>query len=860
MKKHLWIVLICLAVAATGCSLTGGETQKEVLVPLKAADWPTPLPATPAPSPTPFPKITLAPTASAQPPLGAPTALPASDVTPTPLSLGGMSYGGSMEDLSQQVTALSGGLSPVAAAMVVGDKVDVRQGPGTSYPSLGVAEPTTLAAVFGKNSNGDWLYVLTISQLQGWLPTGSLRVTGALEKAPVLPANPLAGLAPKATPASPAGAAPGGASAASPTQGSQPLALDSLTAATTAHVDNDSLNLRQGPGAAYALLGTAARGDQVSVLALNMTKDWALVKTAQGQYAWASLGFLAVDGSLTNVVQVRSPAPGGDFPAGQVAPIFPAQAADLTPQPPSLPGKGEVGSPPLKGEGVGERSSSPAVFSGELKPLATAHAKHDPTYLYQGPATSYATVVKLAVDEPLAVLAVNQQRDWALVKPADHGPGWGLVSDLDVAGSLDSAPAVVTAWVVSNDLKLRSGPGIYFGESGRLAINDLVAVLGVNAGRSWALIRPVLGGGTGWIGVDFLKLGGTWAAMPQAPQPEVAAAAQASVPAPAGPPQGKLVIGLASGGDIVVVNADGSGLRRLTSGIDPALSPDGQRVAFTRWDGAEMGTLWLINADGSGERAVLGETRQAKHPAWSPDGRQIVVNFQDGGRLDPREECMSALELKGKAPSIPYNVDRDSVRMKIKDRMPFLCWTLPPDPHWGLRTVEVADGSYADMPSDAYAYGPEWDPANAWRIVSSGLGGLVQLDVTQKQQSALTDRREDHTPVFSPDGRYLAVAYAQNGGYDIFRLNGDGSGRVRLTETPLWVTAGPGEHKLWNNVAPAWSPDGTRIAFLTDRSGRWEVWVMNADGSDPHALFSEAVNRQLPITYNFVDERVLSWR
>src|SRR5512135_3541767 len=100
MKKHLWIVLICLTVVATGCNLVGRETQKEVLVPLKAADWPTPPPATALPSPTPFPKITLAPSAT-------PTALPTVAATPTPLSLGGVSYSGSVEDLSKQVTALS---------------------------------------------------------------------------------------------------------------------------------------------------------------------------------------------------------------------------------------------------------------------------------------------------------------------------------------------------------------------------------------------------------------------------------------------------------------------------------------------------------------------------------------------------------------------------------------------------------------------------------------------------------------------------------------------------------------------------------------------------------------------------------
>jgi TolB protein len=860
MKKHLWIVLICLTVAVvtTGCSLAGGETKKEVLNPLKAADWPTPLPATPPPSPTPFPKITLVPTAT-------PTAQPTSVVTSTPLSLGGVSYSGNVEDLTKQVTALSGGLSPVAAAMVVGDKVDVRQGPGTSYPSLGVAEPATLAAVLGKNPAGDWLYVLTISQLQGWLPTASLRVTGAMEKAPVLPPNPLAALAPKATPASPAGAATGGAggtgpatTGTGPTQEAQPVALDSLTPATTARVNNDSMNMRQGPGAAYALLGTLSRGDQVSVLALNMTKDWALVKTAKGQFGWASLSFLAVDGSLAAVPQVRSPAPGGDFPADQVAPIFPAEAATGAVAPANT-GSAPAGSA-AQPQAAPVSQAGPAVFGGDLTPVATAHVKVGGTHLYKGPATTYAPLDKLAVDEPLAVLALNGQRDWALVKPLNHSPAWGPLNDLEVAGSLANAPSIVTAWVVSNDLKLRAGPGIYFGESGRLAINDLVDVLGVNAGRSWALVRPVLGGGTGWIGVDFLQLGGAWEAMPQAPEPPVAeqATTAAQVPAPTGPPQGKLVLGLESGGDIMVVNADGSGLRRLTSGIDPALSPDGQTVAYTRWTGRD-GTLWLINVDGSNERAVLGETTQAKHPAWSPDGKKIVINFQHGGRIDDKEACVNLQSLKGQ-PDIPFNVNPDTIEMKLKNFKPYLCWLSPADPHWGLRTVNVADGSFADMPSDTYAFGPEWDPANAWRVVSSGINGLVQLDVNQMQQRALTDRREDHTPAFSPDGRYLAVAFSQNNIYDIFRLNGDGSGRVRLTDTPLWVTAGPGEHKAWNNVSPTWSPDGSRIAFLTDRSGDWQIWLMNADGSDPHPMFSDAVNKQLQITYNFVDERVLSWR
>jgi Tol biopolymer transport system component len=48
----------------------------------------------------------------------------------------------------------------------------------------------------------------------------------------------------------------------------------------------------------------------------------------------------------------------------------------------------------------------------------------------------------------------------------------------------------------------------------------------------------------------------------------------------------------------------------------------------------------------------------------------------------------------------------------------------------------------------------------------------------------------------------------------------------------------PGANVKWNNAAPAWSPDGQQIAFMTDRSGKWEIWIMNADGSNQRPMFS----------------------
>jgi TolB protein len=308
----------------------------------------------------------------------------------------------------------------------------------------------------------------------------------------------------------------------------------------------------------------------------------------------------------------------------------------------------------------------------------------------------------------------------------------------------------------------------------------------------------------------------------------------------------------------MVINRDGTGLRRLTAGIDPALSPDGSKVAFTRWDSGNQGFVWTINMDGSGETRVMGGARQAKSPTWSPDGTQIAINYQEGGTLDPVEKCQDFVDGE---PDFNFWIAYD-FRIKYQtingQKIPVaICWTYPPDAHWGLRVIDVQAQSYEDMPSSLYTFGPAWDPANAWRVVSSGGQGLVWTDVLRGVSEPLTDDPSDRGPAFSPDGQYMALTYLQADHWEIHRLNADGSGRVRLTKLPLYAVAE--DIKTWNNASPIFSPDGSEIAFVTDRTGRWEIWVMNVDGSNQRPMFSDEINDQLPIQYDNNDERVVRW-
>lgn len=409
----------------------------------------------------------------------------------------------------------------------------------------------------------------------------------------------------------------------------------------------------------------------------------------------------------------------------------------------------------------------------------------------------------------------------------------------------------VTGRVTSYGLNVRRNPDAGADILLELRLDDEVTVLAVDEATGWLNVRAA-GGAVGWVHPNFVALQDDLSALegntPQAAAPQPGAAHTG----------GTLLIQLRSGGDIMLVNRDGSDLRRLTTGIDPVLSPDGSQVAFTRWDGANQGTVWVINTDGTDEHPVVDGIRQVKSPGWSPDSRRIAVNFQEGGTLEATRHCW---DVSRGEPDInfwqAYDI-KTEVRFDAQGRpIIFVCWWMPPDAHWKLRIIEVDSGDYEDMPAGQYAFGPTWDPANPWRVVSAAGNGLVWTDVNRGVADSLTTDPSDRAPVFSPDGRFLAVTYRQDTHWEVHRLNADGTGRIRLTKTPLYaIVDGP---EQWNNVSPVFSPDSREIAFLTDRAGRWEVWVMNVDGSTQRPMFSDALNDQLTIEYAGMDERALGW-
>lgn len=417
---------------------------------------------------------------------------------------------------------------------------------------------------------------------------------------------------------------------------------------------------------------------------------------------------------------------------------------------------------------------------------------------------------------------------------------------ISVSAQVANQPQLTVTVSVAN---VRQGPGTGYPVIGAARNGDTLPVTGRNTAAGWYQVQ-LPNGRTGWISGSLVRVSGSVDRIPEVAAPALPKAASRQ-------PGNTIVFQTSSGGDIYVINSNGSGLRKLTTGMDPALSPDGKQVAFTRWHGSgtgDYGDVWVINTDGSGERQIQGFVNQPKSPSWSPDGKQIVISMQRGGTLEDQILPQTCRPYKSGDPQPP--------RTKIVDDK--ICAYIPADPHWSLRLINVADGSFKDLPSDIHSFAPSWNPANPNLIVFASGNGLKIVSISEGSVSDLTGDSMQRSPAYAPDGGKIATSYRQGDHWEVHVMNADGSNEVRLTQTPLSVIvdamAAGKEAQSWNNAAPSWSPDGKQIAFVTDRTGPWEIWVMNANGSNPHPLMPASVQDRLDIQYHGVDERVISWR
>jgi len=158
-------------------------------------------------------------------------------------------------------------------------------------------------------------------------------------------------------------------------------------------------------------------------------------------------------------------------------------------------------------------------------------------------------------------------------------------------------------------------------------------------------------------------------------------------------------------------------------------------------------------------------------------------------------------------------------------------------PSWGS-----ADDLRASYPvvSKTVVYVPLVQYAVPEKIAFEGrLGGQYDIFLMNPDGSSqvnLTNHpANDTAPAWSPDGRRIAFVSTRNGNNEeIYLMNRDGADVVRLTYDP--------GRDGW----PTWSPDGGQIAFQSERSGDFQIYVMNADGSGQRPITDDPTRARWP--------------
>ena len=324
-------------------------------------------------------------------------------------------------------------------------------------------------------------------------------------------------------------------------------------------------------------------------------------------------------------------------------------------------------------------------------------------------------------------------------------------------------------------------------------------------------------------------------------------------------------------------NADPLTPNTPSNEIEPAYSPNGERIAFrsTR----QPAGIYVMERTGENVRLV---TENCHHPAWSPNGKEIVCSTSGHPIPATRNTRPSALWI--------VDVDTGAKRMLCENdamepswspngyRIAF--WFMPPSAGRSDIATVATDGTGIEViTKDASTnWNPVWShdgkflyfasdrsgDMSFWRVAIDEKTGKVEGELEAVSTPSTFNRHLN----FSRDGRRMIYVHTdQRANIQAIKFD---SKAERVVGDPFWITRGDRliarpelspdgtrfvmrvprrtqddiavvnrDGSNWRDLTtdkffdryPRWSPDGKKIVFVSDRSGRYEIWTLDADAA-----------------------------
>jgi TolB protein len=261
------------------------------------------------------------------------------------------------------------------------------------------------------------------------------------------------------------------------------------------------------------------------------------------------------------------------------------------------------------------------------------------------------------------------------------------------------------------------------------------------------------------------------------------------------------------------------------NGSVPVVSPDGKEIAFLS-DRTGADDVYVVSVDGKHERQLTRTSEAEADLAWTRDGKLLSSIFKDGlshvyimdGNGDNRREI-------AQVPGRSVRLSPDGQRLLYMGGT-FTASKLTISALDGSNPKEITDGS-------SIAWNSRWSPDGKIIAFTGRDDPKSEIAVFLINADGSSLRHLTHVPVeeggaqsprWSPDGKRLA--------FQVNSRTQKGSAHIWIMDLATGATRKLAAHtEAYLDETPSWFPDGKRIAFQSNRSGRMEVWVMNADGS-----------------------------
>ncbi len=321
--------------------------------------------------------------------------------------------------------------------------------------------------------------------------------------------------------------------------------------------------------------------------------------------------------------------------------------------------------------------------------------------------------------------------------------------------------------------------------------------------------------------------------------------------------------------------------------VDPAVSPDGRQVAYVaRLADSEQVNIHIHDLETGLTRQLTFDDTHNHYPNWSPDGLSIAYVGQG-------VNCgLWVVPAEGGIPRavVPCDqLDEEAISWTHDSKSLVYVWQDKPGAPSKLYMVNLASGDTRTLTAPNEDHAGDYDPAVSpvdgtvafKRVRAGGAQDIYTVPQAGGEPRRLTFDSQVLTGLdWSEDGRHIIYSSQRAGLFSLWRVSAEGglpqlvlgggdkikdpstADQVSMVafenwvyETNIWrlpLTEGESEHQArperlvhstqWD-LQPAYAPDGRSLAFVSTRSGGGQIWLADADGSNPRRLTNFTTSR-----------------